>query len=388
MTLTKFEWKPREKKLFYSFIAIGIATFFIGLSIDPERAWANYLLNYFYWLCIALAGIFFTALQFITGSKWSVTIRRVPESFYGYLPIAAILFLGLVPGYHVLYEWTHHDVVLHDPLLSSKTIYLNPTFFFIRGMILLGVCFVMGGWIIRNSVKQDESGDNELTHQNTRIAAPFLLLFAWLFTFSAMDLMMSLEPHWFSTIFGVYCWSGLFGSGLAMITLGVILLKKRGNFGDAVNENHLHDLGKLLFAFLVFWTYIAFSQFMLIWYANLPEETFYMIDRVRGPWEWVSVALVFVKFFLPFFMLVSRFAKRSWRWMTFMGFWFLAAQWVDVYWMVFPSLFEAPVFGWMEIGLYLGFAGLFFLSVGQKLSSASPVPLKDPRLQAALHFHQ
>lgn len=383
-----FSWSSRENLIFAVMAVVGAICFVVGLIQNPDRAWAAYLVGYFFWLCIGLSGVFFAALQHITGSMWSTTIRRVAESFIAFLPVAVVLFIILLFGLHHLYIWTHADIAASDPIITQKAAYLNVPFFIIRGVILFALCLGVGGWMVKNSLKQDQSGDAGLTLKNVRISAPFLLIFAWSFSFVAFDLMMSLSPHWFSTIFGVYCWAGLFYSGLAMITVWVILMRKRGILGGYVTEDHLHDLGKLMFAFLVFWTYIGFSQFMLIWYANLPEETFYMIKRVHGAWEPVSIALMLGKFGIPFFLIVSRKAKRNENWLLFMAVWFLAAQWLDVYWMVYPTFFDAPIFGWMEVGVFAGFAGLFFLSVGYFLSKIPPVALKDPRLNEALHHHQ
>ncbi|MBI2339620.1 MAG: molybdopterin oxidoreductase [Deltaproteobacteria bacterium] len=383
-----FELSAKLKALFALLVVVGAVAFITGLKIDADRAWSNYLLNYFYWLCLGLAGVFFAALQHITASYWSVTVRRVGEAFIAYLPVAAVLFIVLLFGSHHLYEWTHPHIMEEDPLLGLKKAYLNVPFFVIRAVLLFAVALGLGGWMVKNSVQQDKNGEARLTLLNTKISAPFLLLFAIAFTLVAVDLMMSLAPHWFSTIFGVYCWAGLFYSGLAMIAIWTIALRKKGILAPFVTDDHLHDLGKLMFAFLVFWGYIAFSQYMLIWYANLPEETPYMIARTQGAWKPVSVALMLVKFVIPFFLLVSRPAKRKENWLMFIAFWFLGAQWLDIYWMVFPAHFDKPVFGFMEIGMFLGFAGIFFLSVGGFLRKVNVVPVQDPWLEQCLHHHQ
>jgi hypothetical protein len=384
----KFEWSGKFKGLWFAFITVGVASFLITLKIQPERAWANFLLEYWFWLCIGLAGVFFTALQYITGSYWSAPLRRVAEVFIAYLPVAVVLFFILLFGIHYLYEWSHAEIVANDPILNGKKIYLNIPFFTLRQILLFVFVGVLGGWIIRNSLRQDANGNIKLTKLNARISAPFILFFGWLFSFAAFDLIMSLSPRWYSTIFGVYCWAGLFYSGLAMITLWVVLLKKKGHLDPFINENHLHDLGKLMFAFLVFWGYIAFSQFMLIWYANLPEETVYMLTRTQGAWKPVSIALMLGKFVIPFFLIICRPAKRNENYLLLMTVWFLGAQWLDVYWMVFPTFFHQPIFGWMEIGIFLGFAGLFCLSVGSFLNRVSVVAIKDPSLIEGVQHHQ
>lgn len=367
-------------------LGVGVLTFLTGLSLDPQRAWANFLLEYYFWLCVALAGIFFVALQHITGSIWSVPLRRIPEAFVAYLPAAFLLFFVLLIGAPRLYEWMHHD--LHDPLLALKSSYLNKPFFIVRQLLLLGVSFAVGLWLTRNSLQQDRTGDPRLTKRNVAISAPFLLFFAWAFSFVSIDLMMSLAPHWFSTIFGVYCWTILFISGIAMITMIVLGLRRSGHLKEVISKNHLHDLGKLLFAFLVFWGYIGFSQFMLIWYANLPEETVYYLTRLKEGWKTVSIALIFVKFVIPFFLLVSRSAKRNPKLLLLGAVWLFAAQWLDVYWLVFPTFFTEPIFGWMEIGMFVGFASIFLLCIGNFLSRVPLVPAKDPFLHEGLHHHQ
>lgn len=387
-TLQKFKWSQRARGLFFVFILCGVVSFLYGLKVDHQRAWAAYLTGYFFWLCLGLAGVFFTALHHITGAYWSTTVRRVAEAFIAYLPLAVVFFLILLFGAHDLFEWTHQHAVEADPLLSGKAAYLNLPFMVVRAMALFAVCLGLGGWMVRNSIKQDGSGDVALTKLNVKIAAPFLLLFAWLFTFHSIDLLMSLSPHWFSTIFGVYCWAGLFFSGLAMIVIWAGFLKNRGVLSGYVNQNHFFDLGKLMFAFTVFWAYSAFSQFMLIWYANLPEETFFYLDRLKNGWGCVSQALIIAKFAVPFLLLMGAYAKKNQAWLTVMAFWFLGAQYLDLYWLVYPTFFETPVFGWMEVGTFLGFAGFFFLSVGYFLSRVNAVAIKDPQLEQALHHHQ
>ncbi|OGQ21391.1 MAG: hypothetical protein A3I05_02180 [Deltaproteobacteria bacterium RIFCSPLOWO2_02_FULL_44_10] len=387
--LQKIMWPKKSRIVLMIAIAIGIITFAIGLSVDAQRAWANFLLEYYFWLCVSVAGVFFVALQHITASSWSASIRRIPETFLAYLPVSFLLFLVLAfGGLHHLYEWTHHDVVATDHLLTLKKPYLNETFFALRQILFYLFAFGTGYWMTKNSLRQDITGDPHLTKLNTKIAAPFLLVFAWGFSFISFDLMMSLSPHWFSTIFGIYCWAILFLSGLSMMTIIVILLHKAGYLREVINENHYHDLGKLLFAFLVFWAYIAFSQFMLIWYANLPEETMYMIPRVTGSWKIFSFCFIAIKFVVPFFTLISRKAKRNQNILLAAAIWIFCAQWIDIYWLVFPTFFDAPVFGWIEIGLFIGFAGLFFLSVGSFFTRVSPVAVKDPYLAEGLHLHQ
>lgn len=386
---SKFSWTKKEEVFFAILVLIGAVTFIWGLQEDSYRAWSNFLIDFFFWTSLSLAGVFFTALQYMSGSRWSATVRRVAEVFIGFLPVALVLYLIFYKfGYHLLYEWTHHHVVEEDKILSGKAPYLNETFSLIRILALFAVTYFLGGKIIRNSEKQDETGDASLTLKNSRLAAPFLVLFGWLFTFMSVDLIKSLEPHWFSTIFGVYCWAGLFSSGLAMLILWSIFLKRRGPLDVYLSADHLHDLGKLLFAFIIFWAYSAFSQYMLIWYSNLPEETFFFIKRQAGDWKNIGILLMVGKFGFPFLFLIGRTIKRNENALIFICIWYLIMQWVDLYWLVFPVFFKNTPFGWMEIGTFLGFLGLFYWSVGRHLSKRLPVAIKDPWIKTALHHHQ
>ncbi len=244
--------------------------------------------------------------------------------------------------------------------------------------------------MIGNSIAQDSSSDYALTLQNKSFGPAFLILFGITFTMASFDQLMSLDPHWFSTMFGVYCFAGLFYANLASTCLLTLYMVANGKLKGIVNDNHLHDLGKFMFAFTVFWAYIGFSQFMLIWYANLPEETGYFLHRFHGGWFWVSTFLLVGKFLLPFFFLLPRDAKRNPRILAFVGCFMLVAQWVDVMWMVQPEFYsEGPQFGWVEIGVTLGFIGVFGLVVSRFLQKNNVLAIGDPRLEESVfHHHQ
>lgn len=387
-TVKKLEVSPKLKGVLSALVVLGVVSFVLMLQSSPVRAWANFLTNYYFWGAIGLSGVFIVALQYITASKWSIPIRRIAESFVVFIPVMAVLFVVLLFGAHHLYEWTHHEAVLHDALLSAKQSYLNLPFFTIRQFALLLLAGVCGFFLLRHSLKQDESRDPRFSKRNSYISAPFILFFGWLFSFASFDLMMSLSPHWFSTIFGIYCWVILFLAGLSTLTIFTIVLRKLGYLQLFINERHLFDLGKLLFAFVIFWAYIGFSQFMLIWYANLPEETFFYMDRLHGGWKYLSVALGVIKFIIPFFMLISQAAKKKENFLLFIAVWLLIVQWIDVYWLVFPTFFkEAPAFGWTEIAMFLSFGSLFLLSVLKLLSRIPVVAKGDPWLEEGIAHH-
>lgn len=372
-----------------SFMIIGVLSFLIGLEREPTRAWASFIHNHFYFMSLAVGGLFFAAIQWITNAMWSAPVRRLSEAFTAYLPAVLVGMLILFFGIHHLYRWSHLEHVAGDMVLEGKSGYLNVSFFMTRNVIAILLWFFFAKKMVGNSLKQDSTRNANLTLNNRFLSPIFLILFGLTFTMVSFDLLMSLDPHWFSTMFGVYCFAGMFYSNLAATCLLTLYLKSKDKLEGFVNENHLHDLGKFMFAFTIFWAYIGFSQFMLIWYANLPEETGYFIHRFHGRWAYVSVFLLVGKFFLPFFFMLPRAAKRSPKMLWAMGWWMLIAQWIDVLWMVQPEFSpEGPVFGWTEVGITLGFVGLFGLLVFRFLGKHSIVAIGDPRLPEAVFQHQ
>jgi hypothetical protein len=379
------------KNLLIGFVVVGVLSFFAVYAFDPSRAWHAYLMNYYFVTSIALGGVFFTALQHLTSAGWSATIRRIPEAFWAWIPYAIILFLPLLFGGKYIYEWMHAEAIQQDHLLAMKTKYLNIPFFLIRAVVFFAMWYFIGGKLVKNSLKQDKDGNIDLTQQNAKWSAIFMPLFALLFTFFSVDLIMSLDPHWYSTMFGVNCFANLFLSALAAFVIIVVNMKKRGFFTDAakpVNDNHIQILGLLMFGFTVFYAYIAFSQFMLIWYGNLPEETQYYLKRWENGWNIVAYMIVFGKFVIPFIGLLPRGMKRNPDKVVKWAYWILAACWLDTFWMVMPNYSNKPFIPIFELGIFLGFAGALGL-VARKFLTSHPVqPLKDPRVHEALHLHQ
>ncbi len=389
MNLSRFEWADRAKNLFTVIAIAGFVILFVGYLKDPGRAYHAYLMSLYYFLCITIGGIFFAATQHVTNAGWSASVRRIGEAFFSFFPYVLFGLIILYLVQHNIYEWTHADKVAQDPLLTAKKGYLNPQFFGIRLVVIMGLWAFFGYSLLGNSLKQDQDGQVAHTQSNSKLSAAFLPLFALSFSFVSFDLIMSLQPHFFSTMFAVYCFAGLFMATLSMMTLFIIYLYEKGFLRGFVNENHFHDMGKLMFAMVIFWAYVGFSQFMLIWYANLPEETFYYADRAVGGWKAVSYALLVFKFILPFLLLLPREAKRNPVYLKRMAYWLLAAQLLDIYWMVMPTyLHQNPQFPWIELGAFMGFLGAFVLVVMRFLSKNAIVAQKDPRLHEALHLHQ
>ena len=301
-----FQVPSAVKAAFLVLAAIGVATFAFGLSSDPTRAWASFIQNHFYFMCLGVGGVFFASIQWLTGAMWSAPVRRVSESFTAYLPFALITMAILYFGIDHLYICSHADHVKGDVVLEGKAGYLSPVFFMVRNLLAIALWWLLSRKMIGNSIAQDTDGDYKHTLTNRKLAPAFIALFGITFTMASFDLLMSLDPHWFSTMYGVYCFAGLFYSNLALTCIVSIYLINKGKLKGIVNDNHLHDLGKFMFAFTVFWAYIGFSQFMLIWYANMPEETEYFMRRMAGNWLYVSIFLLVGKFMTPFFVQIGR----------------------------------------------------------------------------------
>lgn len=384
----KFELPSGTRGVLILMVVGGISTTLMGFKVDPTRQWAAFVQNHFYFMSLALGGLFFAAIQWITGSMWSATTRRLAESFASYLPVALGTLVILNFGMHDLYSWTHAGHVQGDVVLEGKSGYLNTTFFMIRNLVAIAIWIAFSKIMVSNSLAQDTDPKYKYTARNKAMSPVFLIIFGVTFTMASFDQIMSLDPHWFSTMFGVYCFAGLFYSVLAALCLLTLYLKAKGHLEGIVNDNHLHDIGKFMFAFTVFWAYISFSQFMLIWYANLPEETGYYLKRFHGGWMYVSLFLLIGKFLVPFLVLLPRDAKRNTTLLGLMACFMLVAQWVDVLWMIQPEFFQmGPKIGWIEIGSTLGFLGTFCLFVTAFLAKNNIVAIGDPRLSESVHHH-
>lgn len=376
------------KVMYYAASFVGLIAFVFTLIMNQERAWHAFLVGFFYFTSLAMGGFFFTSVHHLTAAGWNVNIRRISEAFTNFLPMALIAGVVLLAGIYYLFEWLHPEAVQTDYLLQHKKGYLNQPFFIIRFLGCLVLWVLLAKKMVSNSVKQDETGDHKLTLKNVPLSVASIFVFAITYSMFSVDTLMSLAPHWFSTIFGIYTFAGLFQSTIAAMILMILYIKKNGQLSGYVTEDHLHDLGKYLFGFTVFWAYIAYSQYMLIWYANIPEETFFFIDRTKGPWVYVSIALILFKFIVPFFALLPRWAKRTPAHLAAVSVLILIMQFVDIYWLVYPSYnADAITFGVPEVLIFFGFMGLFLFAVSRFLQKNNLVPVKDPRIEESLHHH-
>ncbi len=374
----------------------------------PARFLSGYLTAYGFVLSLALGGLFFTAIHHLTKAGWSTTVRRVAELMAGNFPLLGILALPiLVPtllGSAAPYKWADTAWAEADHLVSHKVGYLNGVFFAIR----IVVYFVIWSWLARfflvHSVEQDNSGDRRHTASMEKLSAPAIVLFALTTTFAAFDLFMSTDPHWFSTIFGVYYFSGSVMAFFAFMSIAFLWLRKHGLLKNAVTVEHYHDLGKYCFAFVFFWSYIAFSQFLLYWYGDIPEETSWYLKRSEGYWGAISMVLVFGHCLVPFLGLLSRHAKRNLGVLAFWSVFLLIMHWVDLAWVVLPEAGEHAAaghgaaaagteaatyagFAWLDLCCFIGLFCLFVANTARLAKHCSLVPEQDPRLGEALAFH-
>ncbi len=367
--------------------AAGLIIIILSYFLDHTRSAFNNIIGLMFLVSIGLGSLFLVAIEYLGGAVWSTPFRRISEFLAATLIVVPLLAIPLYFNLHDLFHWTHTEVVEADKILKGKAPYLNETFFVIRIIFYLAVWILFYFILTGNSEKQDKSGDQKLTKKNIRNSAIFIPFFGLTITFSAIDFMMSLEPHWFSTIFGVYYFSGTILCALAAGTWLIVTLNERGYLLKGIVKDHYYSLGALLFAFTNFWAYIAFSQFLLIWYANLPEETFWYLMRWDGPWMWVSILLMVVHFAVPYFGLLSQPSKMNPKRLKLMSLWIIFAHLLDLYWIVMPTYSkESVTFGWMELGFPIFVIGLVLIVFNFKAGKSNMVPVGDPKLKRGLNF--
>ncbi len=387
------ELRVPEGHRFRRLPAVGLGLLVMGAAMlaifgtqHPDRLFAAWLVAFFFFLSLALGCLYFLLIHTAMNGSWGIVVRRVAENAAATLPLFAVLFLPLAFGLHSLYHWSDPDAVAHDALLRFKQPYLNEPFFFARAALYFVVWSLIALWFRALSRLQDAAPDPAAAARLRRYSGALLIPLALTHTFAAFDWLMSLSPHWFSTIFGVYAFAGGFVAGIAFLAIAAVALQREG-LVPGLSAEHFHDLGKLLFAFTAFWAYIAFSQFFLIWYGNLPEETFWYRVRLAGDWRLVSIALAVGRFAVPFFFLLPRKVKRNPATLVVAALWLLAMHLLDIYWLVMPSiagLGARP--GIVDLAALLAVGGAFLAVFGWLLVRSPLVPAGDPRLSESLAF--
>jgi len=374
----------RECRFLLALVCFGGLGLLLGPYLDLYRFWPSFLVSAFYFLSLALGALVFLSIQHVSNAAWSTAIRRVPEALMTYVPVGAASILAVFFGRYTIYEWTHTLPTAHGTASHWKAAFLNSPFFFGRMLVVLVLWSIFVFLLRRESLQQDRDGLLEHTTRSKGYSAAFLAVFAVTFSLASFDWLMSIEPEFYSTIYALYCFSGLVLSGVAAITVSVILLRRRGWLAQT-GPHHLHSLGKLVFGFSTFWAYIWLCQYILIYYANLPEETIYYIRRTatRG-WTVLFLLNLFLNWVIPFVLLLSRNAKRSENVLLSACVIVLAGHWLDLYLMVAPAFGGSPVFGWVDAALLAGFAALCALTFLSSLAKAPLLPERDPYLEESL----
>ncbi|HLT35244.1 MAG TPA: hypothetical protein VK034_03140 [Enhygromyxa sp.] len=401
--------------------AIGFAMGFLwpapggAFTDDPElwdaKKWTGYLNAFMFAMALGFGGLIFVIIQHLVRANWSIVVRRLAEHAMFTLPFVALAGLPLLLGHggHAVFEWMHVEAVLEDPMLKAKVAYLNTSSFGARFALYLVIWGVVALLFWKWSRDQDSAKTDEqaaaLSYKQRFLAPIALIAFALSMTFGAFDFMMSLDPHWFSTIFGVYYFAGIALSFHAFLVIVCFLLQRSGMLKGVVTPEHYHDLGKFMFGFTVFWTYIGFSQYFLIWYANIPEETNWFMYRAHGQWLSLSLLVIFGRFVIPFFLLLRRGWKRNPNYLVVMAVWVVFMEFVDMFWLIQPPFahhaahrferegatevahffHEHITITGADVGFLIGFIGLFLALFGWSLTTSKLVPIKDPRLEESLN---
>jgi hypothetical protein len=366
-------------------VCAGGVTVAAGLSWWPERTWPTVLMSNLYVLSLSVAGALWISILYLSGAGWWVVLRRVLEAMMSPLPIVAVLMFSLYFGRQTLYQWADPIALSRATLFPSKAAYLSPPFFFARMAIVLGAWVLLARVIRRVSLRQDRDPAPEHHQSLVRWSAIFVVVFGLTILPASVDWVMSLDPHWASTIFAVYLVAGVLQSGLAALTIIVVLLRERGPLAEVVRDDHLHDLGKLLLGFSTFWAYMWLSQYLLIWYANLPEEVSHYIRRTSGGWLPLFLLNVTINWVVPFLVLLPRSAKRHHRVLLGVSLLVLLGHWLDLYLLVMPEMRETPSLNAAELIVAAGYMGLFLLMTSRALAAAPLVPLHDPYLSESLN---
>ena len=381
-------------------LALVLGIIFLGMSkdeVEQTRFWASLLQNSVFFLLVVNASMFFICATTLAHGGWQMAFRRVPEAISSLVPVFGILamlvFVGIIFGHrHDIYHWLDKEHVEHDPILKGKSGFLNPTFFMVWSIVAIGLWSFVGAKMRKLSSEADTQMDLEqgakYIVKNTAWGAAFLVIFGltvgstipWLW-------LMSIDPHWYSTMYSWYTFISSFVAGMSLVVLFVVYLKNH-DYLEYVTEEHLHDLGKFMFAFSVFWTYLWYSQFMLIWYANIPEETVYFKPRMQGVYRGIFFLNLIVNFAVPFLLLMRRGSKRNYTTLTFLAILIILGHWIDFYQMVMPgTMNEHYSLGWFEFGILILYAGLIMHFVGKGLSKKSLVALHHPYIKESVIHH-
>jgi hypothetical protein len=370
--------------------AAGVVLALLGVWLNLAQFFRAYLVAYLFWSGLSLGCLALLMLHHLVGGAWGAMIRRLLEAGTRTLPLMVVLFVPLLYGLTTLYSWSQPEVVAHDGLLQHKSVYLNVPFFVQRAAlyfaIWLIVMFFLNHWSRQQEQVAGAPQERRVQRRLRLLSAPGLVLYVLTVTFAAVDWIMSLEPHWYSTLYGVVI---LVGQILAALALAIVLITQLAEVppvSTVLTLQHLHDLGNLLLAFVMFWAYIAFSQFLIIWSGNLPEEVSWYIHRTQGGWEWLGGLVFLLHFGLPFVVLLSRTSKRRAQVLWRIAAGLLGLHLLELFWLVLPAFYPSTLaIHWLDVGLPIGMGGLWMAVFVWQLQRRSLLPLHDPRLQEVVH---
>ena len=367
---------------------VGLIATGIGYFFNHDQFFFSYLTSFAFYTSIGLGALILLMVHHLTRSQWGTVIRRIPEAMSSNIWIWALFFIPILFGMHSLYHWTHADAVAADPVMEGKVPYLNTPFFIVRQFIYFGIWGFLGYKLYNSSVEQDETGDWGIETLQRRLSGPGTFIFAITLAFASFDWLMSLDPHWYSTMFGVYFFAMSFQAMFATLILMILYLRKKDILANTIRRVHIRDLSLWMFAFTVFYAYIAFSQFLLIYYANIPEETVWFLERFNGGYEYLAFFYLFGRFVLPFVILLNKKAKENFKIVSSVAVLILASHLVELYWIVMPVLNHHGVhLSWMTITAFIGLGGIFLGLFFHKFKQQKMVPVNDPKLSASLDKH-
>jgi len=372
-------------------LVLGVVLSVLSFGADNLRAYYNLIVTLTMLYSVGLGALFLVALEYVTSADWSVPFRRITEIVAGLIFIIPLVSIPLLLNLDTIFVWLNPELLHTDSYVAGKAPYLNTNFFIIRTLLVFAIMFGFYYVLAGRSFKQDKTKDPSVNKLTSRLSAFFIPIFAISITLVSMDWVMSLEPKWFSTIFGVYYFAGSVLAALSTVTFISIVLYQNGYLSKYIKEDHFYNLGALMFAFVVFWAYIAFSQFMLIWYANIPDETAWYMHRA-GSWYYISIGLIFVKFAIPFLILVTRYAKSNLLVLKIVSVWIFLAHYYDLYWMIMPdytikTASNSPVYSWFELStplIVVGFVIVVFMLIAK---NKNLMPVGDPKFKKGLEFH-
>ena len=364
---------------------VGVMASAVGFFASPFQFYRSYLWAYLFILGLGLGPLAWLLLQYLTGGAWGVVIRRSCEAAARTMPLIALLFLPIVIGIPNLYDWSHAAKVAADPVLQHKHPYLNLPFFLFRAAVYFGGWLFLSWYYTRCADREDREGHAAVHGKMSALAGPGLIFWGFSVTFMSIDWLLSINPKWFSTMYGLLFIADQGLTGMAFLITLMVLLSFRRPMSEVLTPRHMHDLGKFLLAMVMVWAYFAFSQFLIIWAGNLPEEIPWYLWRINGGWGFVALALVVGHFALPFALLLSRDLKRNFKLLASIAVFILCMRLVDLYWVVAPE-FRKQSFGvsWMDFTLPLGLIGIWLAYFLTQLEKRALMPINNPHLEEAL----